>query len=49
MVRLPVLKNEGLYSVQIDPPQSRHIAYYLEAIFEFEGYKISLCTPAVYK
>ncbi|MFN4190215.1 MAG: PhoPQ-activated protein PqaA family protein [Pseudothermotoga sp.] len=48
-VRLPVPKNEGLYSVQIDPPESRHIAYYLEAIFEFEGYKISLCTPAVYK
>ncbi len=48
-IKLPVLKNEGLYSVQIDPPESRHIAYYLEAIFEFEGYKISLCTPAVYK
>lgn len=48
-IRLPVLSDDGIYSVQIEPPQSRHVAYYVEVVFEIEGNRISFCTPAVYK
>ncbi|MGJ8454136.1 PhoPQ-activated protein PqaA family protein [Pseudothermotoga sp. U03pept] len=48
-IKLPVFADQGSYSVDIDPPQSRHIAYYVECVFEVEGLTISFCTPAVYK
>ncbi|MEJ5229145.1 MAG: PhoPQ-activated protein PqaA family protein [Pseudothermotoga sp.] len=48
-IRLPVLADNDLYSVEVEPPESRHVAYYVECVFEVEGYTMSLCTPAVYK
>lgn len=48
-IRLPVMPENDMYSVQIQPPESRYVAYYVEAVFEIEGNRISLCTPAIYK
>ncbi|HEY8541387.1 MAG TPA: PhoPQ-activated protein PqaA family protein [Pseudothermotoga sp.] len=48
-IRLPVLPEKGIYSIQVEPPQSRHVAYYAEVVFEIEGNRISFCTPTVYK
>ncbi len=48
-IRLPVLPENGIYSIWVEPPQSRHVAYYAQAVFEIEGYTINFCTPAVYR
>lgn len=48
-MRIPLELIDGFYTADLMPPEGRHIAYYVEAIFEVEGVRISLCTPAVYK
>ncbi|MEN3008778.1 PhoPQ-activated protein PqaA family protein [Pseudothermotoga sp.] len=47
--RFPVLPEEGVYSISVEPPVNRHVAYYAEVVLEVEGLTMSLCTPGVYK
>ncbi len=48
-MRVALSPSNGGYTVELDPPTGRHIAYYVEAILEIDGLRISFCTPGVYK
>jgi len=48
-LRLPVLPSNGCYSINVEPPEFRHVAYYAEVVFEIEELRVSFCTPALYK
>jgi len=48
-LRFPVLPDEGVYSISVEPPQNRHVAYYAEIVLEIEGLTLSVCTPGVYR
>lgn len=48
-LRFPVLPEEGVYSVSVEPPANRHVAYYAEIVLEIEGLTLSVCTPGVYR
>lgn len=48
-LRFPVLPEEGVYSISVEPPAGRHIAYYAEVVLEVDGLTMSVCTPGVYK
>jgi PhoPQ-activated pathogenicity-related protein len=48
-LRFPILPDAGVYSISVEPPQGRHVAYYAEIVLEIEGLTLSVCTPGVYK
>ncbi|WP_448522414.1 PhoPQ-activated protein PqaA family protein [Pseudothermotoga sp.] len=48
-LRFPVLPDEGVYSISVEPPEGRHVAYYAEIVLEVEGLTLSVCTPGVYR
>lgn len=48
-LRFPVLPDAGVYSISVEPPQNRHVAYYAEIVLEIEGLTWSVCTPGVYE
>ncbi len=48
-MRVPLNEVDGYYVAELDPPAGRHIAYYVEVVFEIDGLQISLCTPGVYR
>lgn len=48
-IRFPVLPEDGVYSISVEPPENRHVAYYAEIVVEVEGLTMSVCTPGVYE